>query len=168
MKTNFLLFFFFISVTAFAQETYIMKSGGRIFNSKGERLTSIQVAENFEKEALEMYRKGRTKKTVGNLFLWGGIVTGFTKLIVDSQTPIKVDSFNFNGSSLSEKESSNVLYYVSGAMILIAVPIKIGFQKKIKQSVEMMHSKVVNSDKTTIESSTIIANSNGLGIQVTF
>ena len=59
--------------------------------------------------------------------------------------------------------------FVGGALVIIAIPIKIGFSKKIKKAVSLMNEDLKNP-KTgfNIESTSFISNSNGVGISITF
>jgi len=161
MKNLFVLSFFLLSLSTFSQETYTMKSGGRVFNSKGERINSTQVAENFNQEALKYYKAGRSKKTVGNVLFWGGLISVGGKFLYEASAPI-MDS---NGNI---RHSENTLFYIGGALVLISVPIKIGFQNKIRKSVAIMNDAAAKSDKAAIESTSLVINSNGLGVKFTF
>jgi hypothetical protein len=55
-------------------------------------------------------------------------------------------------------------------MVLIAIPIKIGFQKKIKKSIILMNDEIkLQKQNTGINfESNIIANANGVGLKLTF
>lgn len=157
----------FISTFCFSQETYTFKSGGRVFENN-KRLNSIEVNKKFasNSEILKLYNNGRNRKTAGNLLLWGGIGTGIIKFLSDTNQDIKQDSFG----SIKVKQTSNVLYFISGTMILTAIPIKIGFQKKIKKSILLMNEEVTNKKQSTSLNfeTNIIANTNGIGFKLTF
>lgn len=164
MKNSFLLALIFMTFSTFSQETYTMKSGGRVFNSKNERVHSGKVAENFNQEALKLYQAGRAKKTFGNILLWGGVGTIVLKHIAVMNEPMILDLYGN-----TPRPKTNITLYAAGSvMILAAIPIKIGFQKKIRKSVAIMNAAAANSDKTEIESTSIIANSDGLGLKFTF
>lgn len=75
---------------------------------------------------------------------------------MSSNTPIRYD-----GGSMS-------IYVIGGIMSAAAIPIKIGFSKKIKKSIILMNEDAKNPKTTFIESSEIIANSNGIGISIKF
>ena len=53
-------------------------------------------------------------------------------------------------------------------MIILAIPIKIGFSNKIKQAVVLMNQDLKNPKTTLIESSDIIVNSDGIGVSIKF
>ena len=158
MKNLFLIFTLLFTSAAFCQETYTMKSGGRIFNSKNERLNSTKVAENFNPEALKLYKAGRTKKTIGNLFFWGGLST----FVIKHLNVVNKHSGNMHAVT------NNTLYFVGGAMVLTSIPIKIGFQNKIRKSVTVMNEYNTKTDKVSIESTDLMVNANGIGISLTF
>jgi hypothetical protein len=162
MKNLFLVFTLLITSITFCQETYTMKSGGRIFNSKGERLNSTKVAENFNQEALKLYKAGRTKKTLGNIFLYGGIST----IIITHLSKVKNTGVQSDGTF--GKPTSNTMYFVGAGIVLISIPIKIGFQNRIRKSVTIMNEYNSKTDKVSIESTDLMVNANGIGISLTF
>ena len=166
MKNLIIVLLLFTSVS-FSQETYIFKSGGHIFENN-ERLNSIEVNKKFSSnsEILKLYNNGRNRKTAGNLLLWGGIGTGIIKFLSDTNQHVEQD----NRGYIKVKQTSNVLYFVTGSMVLIAIPIKIGFQKKIKKSVILMNDEIkLQKQNTGVNfESNIIANANGVGFKLTF
>jgi hypothetical protein len=166
MKNLIIVLLLFTSVS-FSQETYTFKSGGRVFENN-ERLNSIEVNKKFSSnsEILKLYNNGRNRKTAGNLLLWSGIGTGIIKFLSDTNQHIEQD----NRGNIKVKQTSNVLYFVTGSIVLIAIPIKIGFQKKIKKSIILMNEKIKSQKQNTginFESN-IIANANGVGLKLTF
>lgn len=166
MKNLIIVLLLFTSVS-FSQETYTFKNGGRVFENN-ERLNSIEVNKKFSSnsEILKLYNNGRNRKTAGNLLLWGGIGTGIIKFLSDTNQHVEQD----NRGYIKVKQTSNVLYFVTGSMVLIAIPIKIGFQKKIKKSVILMNDEIkLQKQNTGVNfESNIIANANGVGFKLTF
>jgi hypothetical protein len=166
MKNLIIVVLLFTSLS-FSQETYTFKSGGRVFENN-ERLNSIEVNKKFSSnsEILKLYNNGRNRKTAGNLLLWGGIGTGIIKFLSDTNQNVEQD----NRGNIKVKQTSNVLYFVTGSMVLIAIPIKIGFQKKIKKSIILMNDEMkLQKQNTGINfESNIIANANGVGLKLTF
>ena len=158
MKNLIIVLLLFTSVS-FSQETYTFKNGGRVFEN-GEKINSSEIEAYFghKPEILSLYKAGRTKKTVGNILLYGGITTFIVKHLyrVENATP--------------GRESSNTMYFVSAGISLIAIPIKIGFQKKIKKSIILMNDEIkLQKQNTGINfESNIIANANGVGLKLTF
>lgn len=156
---NLIFVFFFISSFSFSQETYTFKSGGRVFEN-GKRIGTSQIESYFDHkpEIVRLYKAGRTQKTVGNIFLYGGIFTFVSThlLHVKNASP--------------GRESSNAMYFVGAGISLVAIPIKIGFQKKIKKSTLLMNEEIASQKRNTslnLETN-IIANANGVGLKLTF
>ncbi len=156
-----------LSITGFSQEIYMFKSGGRVFDSKNQKISPDEVRDLLVNNqlALELYEAGRNKKTFGNVLLYGGIAMGIGKFIYDAKSPAYKVSTN---GQLNYEVTSNVLYYVSGAIVLVAIPIKIGFSKKIKKAIEMLNENNLKPKTTSIESTSFIANNNGVGVSITF
>ncbi|MFZ4105332.1 hypothetical protein [Flavobacterium sp.] len=154
------------SFFCFSQDVLTFKSTSRIFNSNNVKLTSSEVRDLFatNPEALRLYNSGMTKKTIGNGLLYGGIsgviITHLIR-VTDSNT----DQYG----RFTIKTRSNAMYFVSAGAVLIAIPIKIGFSKKIKKAVSLMNDDLKNP-KTgfNIESTSFVSNSNGIGISITF
>ena len=164
MKKIICLFLFALPFINFSQEQLTFKSGGRVYNSNSEKLTSNEVRTLLQPnpEALQLFNAGRSKKTVGNILLYGGISTVVIK---------HISMLNkYSGTSYNKNiETNNVMYFVGGALVIIAIPIKIGFSKKIKKSLELINNDFKNP-KTglTIDSTNFISNSDGFGISITF
>ncbi len=163
-----------LSITCFSQKTYTVKSGGRVFENS-QRITSTVFREKLENnpEILKLFNQGRTKKTVGNLLLWSGLISIIGNHYYNST--IKINSsidnsnpyntkYNINSSS----EYSNTMYFVGAGLVLTSIPIKIGFSKKIKKAVEMLNEENSKPKTTSIESTSIIANENGVGVSIKF
>ena len=78
MKKIICLLVTLLSITGFSQEVYKFKSGGRVFDSKNQKISPEEVrgllANNDE--ALDLYEDGRNKKTFGNILLYGRFVSG--------------------------------------------------------------------------------------------
>lgn len=166
MRTIFLTSLLLLSLTIFSQETYTMKSGGRIFNSKEERLNSTQVTEHFTQEALKYYKAGRSKKTLGNILFWGGAASIITNTILYYNQPI--DYLDSNRKSLNNNKVTYTFFYIGGGLVLASIPIKLGFQNKIRKSVEIMNDYATKSDKASIESTNLLINQNGIGLSIQF
>ncbi len=182
MKNVILIVILFLSGFSFCQTPFKFKSGGRVtYNDVKMSSDSIRNLINSNQKALELYNIGRTKKTVGNVLIWGGIATLVGKFTYDITYIPKVISSNtstyptgYYGNTGSiynnvyESQPSRSLYYVGAVMLIAAIPIKIGFSNKIKQAVTLMNQDFKNPKTTFIESSDIIVNSNGIGFQLTF
>jgi len=167
MKKFFALFLLFNSFLCLSQETLTFKSTSKVLNSDKLKLSPTEVRDLFatNPEALRLYNSGKTKQTLGNIVLYGGIATVVTTHLIRVTDSRTVDQYG----RIIVKDRSNISYFVGAGAILIAIPIKIGFSKKIKKAVSLMNEDLKNP-KTglNIESTSFISNSNGLGISITF
>ncbi|CAN1562461.1 hypothetical protein MCETHM1_02719 [Flavobacteriaceae bacterium] len=151
-----LITFFLLNLSLVYSQTLSLKSGGNIIDSNNQKLTPTEVRTllNNTPELLNQYDAGRTKKTVGNILMGAGI--GF--IIGD----------------LAAGATQDITYptaftFIGMAALVIAIPIKIGYSKKIKSAVDGYNKKVAVKDcDFKIESSSVIANQNGIGILFTF
>jgi hypothetical protein len=151
-----LITFFLLNLSLVYSQTLSLKSGGNIIDSNNQKLTPTEVRTllNNTPELLNQYDAGRTKKTVGNILMGAGI--GF--IIGD----------------LASGATQDITYptaftFIGMAALVIAIPIKIGYSKKIKSAVDGYNKKVAVKDSDfKIESSSVKANQNGIGILFTF
>lgn len=178
MKNIALVFIVILPLFSFSQEALTVKGDGRVFNSNNQKLTSNEVRDLFatNAEALKLYNAGRSKKTIGNILLCTGGITIVGKFISNkienSKNKPELVGYGYFGNPIIQfngKTPTNNLFIVGGAMVLIALPIKIGFLKKIKKSVSLINEDIKNP-KTgfNIDSTTFISNSDGFGISITF
>jgi uncharacterized membrane protein len=139
---------------SFAQKL-VYKNRGNIEDFNGNNLSSNEVryllANN--ETLLEEYNIGRTKKTVGNVLLVVGATLAYVPTVIQL----------YNG-----KPVSIGLFSAGIVSMLVAIPVKIGFTKKIKNVVsEFNNQKSVSDTNFKIQSMDIITNSNGLGFKLT-
>ena len=182
MKNIILLFLTCFSFASFSQEEFTFKNGGGILQN-GKLISPAEVRAQFSnnKNIIDLYDAGRNKKTLGNVLLYGGLITFIGKVAYDLNYSPKVTqkttgSYNYGPynntayfyTNESEPAPSRVLYYVGGAMIIAAIPIKIGFSNKIRKAIVLMNEEINNPKTTSIESASFISNSNGIGILITF
>ena len=162
MKKLFLSILFILPFFMFSQDVYTFKSGGRVFENS-IKLNPIQVREKFadNTEILSLYNAGRTKKTVGNVLFFGGISTLIIKHISVGKKVAPDSNGNFG-------KADNIMYFVGAGMIVLAIPIKIGFEKKIKKSIVLMNENPPKDKVGFIDSSSLLLNSNGVGISFSF
>jgi len=161
IKQLFILFFFVCSLQSFSQKLVYM-SNGNILNSENQKISPDQVRELLkDNEKLLMdYNVGRKKKTVGNVLLIGGsslIGTTLAVAIIDYSEEIQIKN--------STKNYVQALYIVGLASVIVAIPVKIGFSKKIKNVVAEYNNQlatVYNNPKLDL-----INNANGIGLRFT-
>lgn len=137
----------------FAQNL-VYKNRGNIKDDSGKNLSSNEVRSLLanNKTLLEEYNIGRTKKTVGNVLFIGGasLAYGVTAIQLYNGTPV-----------------STGVVAVGLVAALVAIPVKIGFTKKIKNVVSEFNSQKSLSDTSfKIQSMDFIANPNGLGFKL--
>ena len=156
MKSKLLIItFLLVALSSFSQQiTY--KSGGNILDSKNDKMspTAVRALLSKNTDLLNLYNAGRTKKTVGNIFFYGGL-----GLIV---TDLANGAFN-------DIIYPTALTYIGITCVVVSIPVKIGYSKKIKTVVNDYNKQVVfNDHNLKIESINLVTNTNGLGFQITF
>ena len=167
MKKLLLALLVFSCLNSFAQSTYAFKSGGEIFQN-GTKIAPNEIRNLLvtNQIALDLYKTGRTKKTFGNLLLSLGFGTLIGKLVRDSSTG---DGFTrIPTGQMIANPASKTLYYIGGAMIIIAIPIKIGFSNKIRKAVDLMNDDLKNPKITHNEATYFIVDSKGIGVSIKF
>jgi hypothetical protein len=160
--------FLILPVLSYSQEKFSFKNGGGVVEN-GKKISPTEIREKFShrQDLIETYDIGRNKKTFGNIMLYGGIGTVLYGLIDDQYfRKTKLDS---RGYPYVAENNPVGFYVVGGILIVSAIPIKIGFSKKIRKAVELMNQEIITQKKTTfVESTSFIANSNGVGISLNF
>jgi hypothetical protein len=167
-KAVFVIITVLTAFLGFGQKTYSFKSGGGILEN-GIKMTpnKVRLLLANDQKNLALYDAGRSKKTFGNVFIYGGIATMITKLFVDlNSSTLIVD--NTNPYNTKQETRSATGYILGGVMILTGGIIKGGFSKKIKKVVANMNENQKNPKIALIESSSIIVDSDGVGIAFTF
>jgi hypothetical protein len=163
IKSFFYFFLFFCSVQSFSQ-SLSYKSNGNILNSENEKISPVKMRELLatNEKMLVDYNAGRSKKTVGNVLLIGGSALIVTDLITALTAKIDLQ----NGS---EKGFPTALTYVGVAALIIAIPVKIGFSKKIKNVVSEYNNNLkVGSTEFKLQKAEFITNINGAGLRLSF
>lgn len=168
LKPLFYLFVFFCSLQSFSQQL-IYKSNGNILNSENQKISPKQVRELLKDndKLLANYNAGRSKKTVGNILLYGGL--GFVIAdIIRGTTASGITSAPTGGGYYelkSEKTYPKAMTYLGVAAVVIAIPVKIGFSKKIKNVVtEYNNLKTTGYNNPKLN---LITNSQGIGFRLT-
>ena len=143
------------SMVTYSQEIYTFKSSGRVFDSQNQKISPDEVRDLLitNQPALELYEAGRNKKTFGNILLILGSGSIIGDLIIGSTRNVVYPT---------------ALTYIGIPSLLMAIPIKIGFSKKIKKAVKMLNEDNIKTKTSSIENTSIIANTNGVGLSITF
>lgn len=113
-----IIFVLFACQVSFAQKL-VYKNKGNIRDDKGKNLSSNEVRSLLanNETLLEEYNIGRTKKTVGNVLLVGGATLAYVPTVIQL----------YNG-----KPVSTGLFAAGIVSMLVAIPVKIGYTKKLK------------------------------------
>ena len=172
MKFKITLLFALFTLILNAQNVYRVNGSGNVLeNEKQISASEVRLRLANNPQALELFEDGRLKKTVGNFLL----TAGFTSITLNFLRNLAVSNpKNFKNESTVTLNDPKIdgysytMYLIGTAAIIVAIPMKIGFRGKIKKSMEML-SEDQNKQKTTsIESTSIIANGNGIGVSITF
>ena len=134
IKQLFVLLLFFCILQSHAQKL-VYKSNGTILNSENQQISPDQVRELLKdnQKLLADYNAGRSKKTIGNILLIGGSALVIGDLIVGATTD---GNTTVTGNSIqTESNYPSALTFVGLAAVAVAIPVKIGFSKKIKNVV---------------------------------
>lgn len=138
----------------FAQLTY--ESNGNVTDLSGSRVSPTEVRSLLAQQTqlLKIYNAGRVKKTAGNILLVGGAGLMATDLMVGLNADVTYPS---------------ALTFIGAAAVIIAIPVKIGFAKKIRNSVEGYNKQLTQSESSfKIDDLSICTNQNGVGFRLTF
>lgn len=165
MKKKLTILMLILSVAAFSQQL-TSKSCGKVYNQENKKLSPSQVRELMSKntEALHLYNQGRNKKTWGNILLYSGI----GMVAADLAIAYADDGATFDAQGNRHSNSKNHVLGISGGFLMfVAIPIKIGYSKKVKSAVDTYNEKVAYS-KTSEAHFGLVANDNQVGLRVTF
>ncbi|NDP27812.1 MAG: hypothetical protein GZ087_10365 [Flavobacterium sp.] len=164
IKQLFVLLFFCCIFQSYSQKL-VYKSNGNILNSENQKISPDQVRELLKnnQKLLANYNAGRTKKTVGNILLIGGSAMVIGDLIVGATTD---GNTTVTGNSIqTERNYPSALTFVGLAAVAVAIPVKIGFSKKIKNVVtEYNNLSATGYNNPKLD---LITNSNGIGLRFT-
>ena len=164
IKQLFILLFFSCSLQSFSQKL-VYKSNGNILNSNGQELSPnlVRIVLRENQQLLKNYNIARRKKTIGNILLISGPVLSF------------VGAFSYALSGLDaglapENEEVNrsvpkIIAFTGLAAIVVAIPVKIGFSKKIRNVVTEYNNQ--NTTGFNTPKLDLITNSNGIGLRFT-
>ena len=161
IKPLFVLFLFFCILQSHSQKL-VYKSNGNILNSENQKISPDQVREllNDNQKLLAEYNAGRSKKTVGNVLLYGGMGLFFVNTYYQTLS----SNSNYNDNNY-ENGSPLALSIVGLAAMAVAIPVKIGFSKRIKNVVTEYNNQLATGyNKPKLD---LITNSNGIGLRFT-
>jgi hypothetical protein len=156
MKRHLLLLTFLLITTISFCQKIIYSGNGNIIDGQSNKLKPAEVEALLKDNEvlLRSYIAGRSKKSVGNVMLYGGL-----GLIV---TDLAIGAF-------SDTEYPTFFTIVGGITTLIAIPVKLGYQKKIKNVVDEYNASIGFSEPRKIDPQLhIVPSTNGLCMRLTF
>ncbi|WP_310558827.1 hypothetical protein [Flavobacterium sp.] len=164
IKPLFVLLLFFCILQSHSQKL-AYSSNGTILNSENQQISHDLVRELLKdnQKLLADYNAGRSKKTAGNVLLIGGS----TLVLADLLSGVFSDgNTTVTGNSIqTERNYPSALTFVGLAAVVIAIPVKIGFSKKIRNVVTEYNNQIATGYiKPKLD---LITNSNGIGLRFT-
>jgi hypothetical protein len=161
LKKILFVLFLFSSICAGAQGL-VYKSNGNIRDSQNNKIApdEVRVLLAGNEKLLADYNTGRSKKTLGNVLLIGGTALLATDLLVSVYSPQDLDE-----NYVAEKTYPSALTYIGLAAIVISIPVKIGFSRKIKNAVAQYNKNIQSTG--SIDKMEFIANNSGVGLRLT-
>lgn len=156
MRNYFIALFVVFASLMYGQESYYYSGWGKIRNSRNEVVSSREIKTTFvnEYEIIQSYRHARSEATVGNVLIGGGL--GF--------------ALGYTASALFGPTFFTPAPVIGGvALAGIGVAFRMMSKKTKKETVDKMndHQRKVKY-QSSIDSSQIIVNSNGIGLSVSF
>lgn len=166
MKVGTSLFFILFPVVLFSQALHY-GSGGTVYDANNQKLRpeSVRALLSKNAEALTLYNTARDKKTWGNVLFYGGLGLIATNVVVAANKDETSNSSN--PSSVKSERSSPTLAIIGGALMVISIPVKIGYPKKIKAAIAD-YNKGVTSYYKPSPSVSIVASIHQMGLKVQF
>ncbi|WP_396170473.1 hypothetical protein [Flavobacterium sp.] len=166
IKTLLVLSLFFCILQSHSQKL-VSKSNGTILNSENQQISPDQVRELLKnnQKLLADYNAGRSKKTVGNVLLIGGLGLMAIDVVIGANTD---GNTTVTGNSIqTERNYPSALTFVGLAALAVAIPVKIGFSKKIKNVVnEYNYQSTLGYNALNNSKLDLITNANGIGLRL--
>lgn len=131
------------------------KSNGNVRDSENHSIDPDKMRELLadNEKLLAKYNSGRNKKTMGNFLLVAGPILIITDLLTAATT---------------EKVYPTALTYAGVVALVIAIPVKIGFSRKIRNVVTDYNNQTkVGFEESNYRKLDLITNSKGIGLRLT-
>lgn len=141
--------------TSFSFAQLTVGSRGRVFDSNNKQLSPSEVRNilSTRLESLDLYDAARGKKTAGNVLL----IAGAAFFVGDLATGLTQD-----------KQYPGALTFVGLAAMIIAIPVKIGYSRKIRTAIDDFNkTNRTVSGRFTLDGS-LCANQTGIGLKIKF
>ncbi len=146
----------------------IYKSNGNILNSNGQELSSnlVRIVLRENQQLLKNYNAARTKKNIGNILLISGPVLSFVGAF--SYALAGFDAGLAPENEEIDRSIPKIIAFTGLVAFAVAIPVKIGFSKKIKNVVsEYNHQTAIGCNQINEPKLDLITNSNGIGLRFT-
>ncbi len=169
MKNTLLLIALFLaSASSFSQALHV-NGTGNVYDNENNKWTVKEVEDILytHPKALELYKEGREKKTWGNVLLYGGLAAVATNVIINATTEPEI----YSGSpyySTPTTKSTFAPAIIGAAMIIVAIPVKIGHSKKVKTAINMYNNSLNQTAEKVETKVTFMASSNQVGFKLQF
>ena len=154
MKKLFLILAIFGFSISFAQKLEF--TDGKIFQD-GEQLSSFETKNLMKTDlkALRIFKKAKTKESVGGFILGLGIGGTVADLVMGLTSDVKYPT---------------AITYAGVGLMAVSIPILSGRKKMVQESVDMYNQGLKDEKKTLGDNFelNIVNNSNGFGIQINF
>jgi|LauGreSuBDMM15SN_2_FD.fasta_scaffold154909_1 hypothetical protein len=162
MKKTIAILLVLCSVVTSAQQL-TCKNAGTMFNSVNIKISpeEVRTLMAINTEALALYDAGRDKKIFGSMLLYGGIGLISANVIIAATTNNNAIAGSYN------QRADATLAIIGGVMVVVAIPIKIGYSKKIKNSVELYNKSVTDNYKPA-QKWTLLASNQQFGFRFEF
>ena len=178
IKRIFFLFLFFGSFQSYSQKLFY-KSNGTITDTEKNKISPSGVRTllaNNEK-LLADYNAGRKKKTIGNIMLYGGlgmVVFDLGRVVLDNafsdifSTLVSAGIPGSESGTSGKRARPSLATYIGIASFAAAIPIKIGFSKKIENVVtDYNNQNNIGYKQFKNQKLDLITNSDGIGLRLT-
>ena len=154
MKKLFLILAIFGFSISFAQKLEF--TDGKIFQD-GEQLSSFETKNLMKTDlkALRIFKKAKTKESVGGFILGLGIGGTVADLVMGLTSDVKYPTG---------------ITYVGVGLMAVSIPILSGRKKMVQESVDMYNQGLKDEKKTLGDNFelNIVNNSNGVGLRINF
>ena len=154
MKKLFLILAIFGFSISFAQKLEF--TDGKIFQD-GEQLSSFETKNLMKTDlkALRIFKKAKTKESVGGFILGLGIGGTVSDLVMGLTSDVKYPT---------------AITYAGVGLMAVSIPILSGRKKMVQESVDIYNAGLKEQNKTLGDNFelNIVNNSNGVGLRINF
>lgn len=182
MKSKLLIFMTMFGLIIQTQGQMLEFKNSRKIIQKGKNLSRLEIHDLMKNnpESLQMYKSGKTLRTIGDITFFGGLAIAIGGVALNNLTNIgdkdvPINSYpweGYYGATYTDKKYtiSTVSLVVGGAMLATTIPLKISGKKKIKESVKKYNQSLQDAgiENDTDYKLALISNQQGVGIRLMF